>query len=93
MSLMILNLWKLYIYDINGMFQRSIFFVFIGVLDKEELVNVYFVNIMKNVYLQDLYDLYEMDINLLYLRIMLLYVYFLLEILVVYGVLEFVLFV
>lgn len=86
----IINLWKSYIYDINGTFQRSIFFVSIGVLDQEELANVYFVNTMKNAYPQDLHDLYETDINLLHSRIMLSHVHFSPETSVAYGAPEFV---
>lgn len=72
------------------MFEKSIFFVSIGVLDQEELANVYFVNTMKNAYPQDLHDLYETDINLLHSRIMLSHVHFSPETSVAYGAPEFV---
>lgn len=67
------------------MFEKSIFFVFIGVLDQEELANAHFVNTMKNAYPQDLYDLYETDINLLHSRIMLSHVHFSSETSVAYS--------
>lgn len=72
------------------MFEKSIFFVSIGVLDQEELANVYFVNTMKNAYPQDLHDLYETDINLLHSRIMLSHVHFSPETSVAYGAPKFV---